>query len=123
MQSSARSSYNLVDEPKILVANGHNATDDTLRRRASNCHCYAYAAWRGKPESFNPQRYGIVWVASGLTASLLLALGKWINADVRTPQYFLQLACVLLEGLLLGVGMGSFFTCVALAQDNTTRRP
>jgi hypothetical protein len=69
----------------------------------------AYAAWRGKPESFNPQRYGIVWVASGLTASLLLALGKWINADVRTPQYFLQLACVLLGGLLLGVGMGSFF--------------
>jgi hypothetical protein len=69
----------------------------------------AYAACRGKPESFNPQRYGMVCVASGVTASLLSALAKWINADVRTPQYFLQFACVLLGGLLLGVGMGSIF--------------
>ena len=69
----------------------------------------AYAAWRGKPNNFNPERYGIVCVASGVTASLLLVLAKWINADVRTPQYFLQLTCVLLGSLLLGVGMGSFF--------------
>ena len=69
----------------------------------------AYAAWRGKPQNFNPRRYGIVCLASGVTASLLLVLAKWINADVRTPQYFLQLASVLLGGLLLGVGMGSVF--------------
>jgi hypothetical protein len=69
----------------------------------------AYAAWRRKPQNFNPQRYGLLCVASGVGASLLLVLAKWINADVRTSQYFLQLACVLLGGLLLGVGMGCIF--------------
>lgn len=69
----------------------------------------AYAAWRGKPQNFGPQRYGIVCIVSGVTASLLMVSAKWINADVRTPQYFLQFACVLLAGLLLGVGIGAFF--------------
>ncbi|MGC2321536.1 MAG: hypothetical protein WA463_02795 [Terriglobales bacterium] len=70
----------------------------------------AYAAWRGKPENFSPQRYGMVCVTSGVIASLLLGFAKWINADVRTPQYFLQLACVLVSGLLFGVLMGSGFS-------------
>jgi uncharacterized membrane protein YedE/YeeE len=69
----------------------------------------AYAAWRGKPQNFTPARYGMVCVASGVTASLLFGFAKWMNADVRTAQYFLQLACVLVSGLLFGVGMGSFF--------------
>lgn len=69
----------------------------------------AYVAWRRKPQNFKPQRYGVLCVASGVGASLLLVLAKWINADVRTPKYFLQLSCVLLGGLLLGVGIGCFF--------------
>ena len=67
----------------------------------------AYAAWRGKPQSFNVQRYGLVCVVSGVTSFLLFLVAKWINADVRTPQYFLQLGSVLLSLLLFGVGMGS----------------
>jgi hypothetical protein len=67
----------------------------------------AYAAWRGKPQTFNAKRYGMVCVACGVTASLLIILAKWIN--VRTPQYFVQLACVLLGLLLFFVGVGSFF--------------
>jgi hypothetical protein len=85
----------------------------------------AYAAWRRKPQNFNPQRYGMLCVASGVTASLLLVLAKRINADVRTPQYFLQFACVLLGGLLLGghgVLLPATFTRVALAQDNAPHR-
>ncbi len=70
----------------------------------------AHAAWQGKPQSFSPERYGIVWVASGVTASVLFGFAKWINADVTTAQYFLQLACMLLSGLLLGVSMGSGFS-------------
>jgi hypothetical protein len=69
----------------------------------------AYAAWRQKPQSSNLRRYGMLCVASGVSASLLLGLAKWINADVRTPKYFLQLACTLFGGLLLGVGIGCFF--------------
>jgi len=63
----------------------------------------AYAGWKGKPERVNTRRYAIVCVGAGATAVLLFALGKWLNADVRSPQYFLQLACVLLSGLLFGV--------------------
>jgi surface polysaccharide O-acyltransferase-like enzyme len=83
----------------------------------------AYASWRRKPQNFNPKRYGMLCVASGVSASLMLVLAKWINADVRTPQYFLQLACALLGGLLLGVGMGCFFPVLlhVWRWHNTTR--
>jgi hypothetical protein len=69
----------------------------------------AYAAWRGKPKNFRLQQYGILCVGSGSVAFLLLGLAKWINADVRTPLYFWQLAMVLLGGLILGVSMGCLF--------------
>jgi hypothetical protein len=69
----------------------------------------AYSAWREEPQKLNPERYGIVCVSSGVTASLLLGFAKWMNADVRTAQYFLQLACVLVSGLLFGVCMGYGF--------------
>jgi hypothetical protein len=67
----------------------------------------AFSAWREEPQKLNPERYGIVCVSSGVTASLLLGFAKWMNADVRTAQYFLQLACVLVSGLLFGVCMGT----------------
>ena len=46
----------------------------------------AYAAWRQKLQNFNAQRYGLLCAVSGATASLLLVVAKWINADVRTPS-------------------------------------
>ncbi len=70
----------------------------------------AYAAWRGNPKLFNPELYSVVCIASGVTASVLFVFVKWINADVRTPQYFLQFACFLISGLLFGVFMGSGFS-------------
>ncbi|HKR32330.1 MAG TPA: hypothetical protein VJT08_17745, partial [Terriglobales bacterium] len=70
----------------------------------------AYLAWRGRPHSFGPKGYTIVCLASGVTALLLLQLAKWINADVRTPQYFVQLASILLSGLLIGIFVGSGFS-------------
>ena len=69
----------------------------------------AYATWRRKPQNFSPKKYGIVPVACGVGASLLFVLAKLINADIRTSLYFLQLACVLLAGLLFGVCMGCGF--------------
>ena len=69
----------------------------------------AYAAWRKRTQNFNPRQYGTVSVASGVTAFLLFGFAKWMNADVRTAQYFLQLTCILLSGLLFGVCMGCFF--------------
>jgi hypothetical protein len=59
-----------------------------------------YAVWQGKPQTFDRERYGMASVASGIATALLFAYAKHINADVRTAQYFLQLACALLSGLL-----------------------
>lgn len=69
----------------------------------------AYAAWHGKPQNVSPKLYGTVCVASGVTASPLFLIAKWLNADVRTAQYFLQFACLLLGLLLFGVCMGCGF--------------
>jgi hypothetical protein len=92
----------------------------------------AFAAWRGKPQNVNTERYGMVCVASGVIASLLFGFAKWMNDDVRTAQYFLQFACVLLSGLLFGVFMGCGFSVLLrlwrwhkttrLADDNQTER-
>lgn len=51
-------------------------------------------------------------VVSGAIAFLLFVFAKWSNADVRTPQHFLQLAAVLLSGLLFGVFMGCGFSAL-----------
>jgi hypothetical protein len=72
----------------------------------------ACAAWRGESHNFNPKQYGTACIASGVTASLLFAFAKWMNVGIRTAQYFLQLTCVLLSGLLFGVCMGCFFPIV-----------
>ena len=83
-------------------------------------------------QNFTPQRYGMLALASGFAAFLLLGFAKWMNADVRTAQYFLQLACVLLSGLLFGVCMGCGFCVLVgswrwhnktrLMHDNLTER-
>ncbi len=70
----------------------------------------AYAAWKGKLKNLDAGRCGILCVASGVTASLLCGFVKWMNADVRTPQYFLQFGCFVLSGLLFGVFMGTGFS-------------
>src|SRR5216683_8017585 len=66
----------------------------------------AYAAWRGKPQSFDSERYAMVCVACGVASVLLFVCAKRINADVRETQYFFQLACMLLSALLFGAFMG-----------------
>lgn len=66
----------------------------------------AFSAWRGKLQNAMPERFRVLCVASGATAFLLFAFAKWINADVRTPWYFLQVACVLFSGLSFGIFMG-----------------
>src|ERR1035441_2506872 len=66
----------------------------------------AYAAWRRKSQRFNSERFGMVCATSGVAGALMLVCAQRINADVREAEYFLQLACMLLSGLLFGVFMG-----------------
>ena len=83
----------------------------------------AYAGWRGKLQKFGLEQYGIVCIVSGVAAPLLLMFAQWMKADVRTPQYFLQLSCVLRGGLLFGVFMGCGFSVLFQICGIGTRRP
>ena len=70
-------------------------------------------AWRRKSLRLN--RSGTACVASGVAAVLLFVTARYLDADVREAKYFLQLACVILSGLLFGVCMGcgvSVFSCL-----------
>jgi uncharacterized membrane protein len=69
----------------------------------------AYTGLRGKRRTLSAKQHGMVCVACGVTGSLLLILAKWIKADIRTPEYFAQLTCVLLGLFLLFVGIGFYF--------------
>ena len=71
----------------------------------------AYRAWRRR-ENINRKHYGKRCIASGGTALLLFGFAKWIDADIRTPQYLVQLACVLVCFLLLGVCVGYGFSAL-----------
>jgi peptidoglycan/LPS O-acetylase OafA/YrhL len=67
----------------------------------------AYKTWR---ERANPKQYGMRCIAFGGAALVLFGVAKWLDADIGAPQYFLQLACVLLGFLFLGVCVGCFFS-------------
>ena len=67
-----------------------------------------YSAWKGKPNTFDRERYGLSAITSGAAGTLLLIYTQRIRADVRTPQYLLQLVCFALAVLLLGVVGGCF---------------
>ena len=69
----------------------------------------AHAAWRGKLRNVDSKRYAMPCIASGIFSFLLIGLAKWMNSDIRSTAYFLQLACVLLGGLSFGICMGCGF--------------
>lgn len=70
----------------------------------------AYRCWRNREATPEPKRYVRRCVAFAVLSILLFALAKRIDADVRTPQYFLQLTCVLLCFLSFGLAQGYLFS-------------
>ena len=71
-----------------------------------------YAAWKGWPKSFDRESYVMGFVACTLVSGSLLVYAQRMQADVRTWQYLLQLACfglgLLLFGIAGGCGIGIF---------------
>lgn len=73
-----------------------------------------YAAWKGRPKSFDRESYVLGFVACILASASLLVYAQRMHADVRTWQYLLQLVCSILGLLLLGIAGGcgiAIFTC------------
>jgi hypothetical protein len=73
-----------------------------------------YAAWKGRPKSFDRDSYVLGFVACLLVSTSLLVYAQQMQADVRTWQYLLQIASsgvgLLLFGIAGGCGIG-IFTC------------
>jgi hypothetical protein len=65
-----------------------------------------YFAWKGKPNTFDRRKYGVVAFATLPLGLVLVICMKLINADVRTWQYVPQVVCMLLGLLLVGIGCG-----------------
>jgi hypothetical protein len=64
-----------------------------------------YAAWNGRPRSFDRHNYVLGFVACVLVSLCLLVYAQRMQADVRTRQYLLQVACFA-AGLLLSASPG-----------------
>jgi len=71
----------------------------------------AYKSWRRNGIAPDSKRYGTRCAVFAVLFVLLFMLAKWLNADVRTHQYFLQLTCVLLSILWFGLAQGYFSPC------------
>jgi uncharacterized membrane protein len=67
-----------------------------------------YVAWKGRPNSFDRERFGLSALTTGAPGIALVVYAQRMHADVRTPQYFLQLACIALGAMLLGIAGGCF---------------
>lgn len=70
-----------------------------------------YAAWKGRPKSFDRDNYVLGFIAFSLTSLSLLVFAQPMHADVRTWHYLLQIASFI-AGLRLAGGLGiGIFTC------------
>src|ERR1700738_1242641 len=71
-----------------------------------------YAAWKGRPKSFDRETYGLRFVACMLASVFLLVYAQRMHAHVRTWQSFFQIVFVGLGLLLFGIagdcGIGIF---------------
>ena len=65
-----------------------------------------YAAWKGKPKTFNRDTFVLGFIATLMVSGFLIVYAQRMHADVRTWQYLLQLACFEFGVLLLGIGAG-----------------
>jgi integral membrane sensor domain MASE1 len=65
-----------------------------------------YAAWKGKPENFNREMYWTAFAAAIIASVFLMVFAQRMQADVRTWQYLLQVACFGFGALLFGVAGG-----------------
>jgi len=77
----------------------------------------AYAAWKGNPRSVDRERYGLSAVSVGVPSVALLAYALRMRADVRTMQYFWELACFVLAIALLAVAGGCLIGVVTYRRD------
>ena len=79
-----------------------------------------YFAWKGRPSGFDRERYGLSALTTGAPAIALMVYTQRMHADVRTPQYLLQLACFACGTVLLGIAGGCFVGVFTYRRSETS---
>jgi hypothetical protein len=62
-----------------------------------------YAAWKGKPKSFDREMYWTAFVSTGAVAGFIIV---YVQGNSGTWPRPVQLACLALGALLFGVALG-----------------
>lgn len=65
-----------------------------------------YAAWKGKPKNLDREMYWTAFAVATSVSLFLMVVSHRMQADVRTWQYLVQVACFGLGALLFGVAGG-----------------
>jgi multidrug transporter EmrE-like cation transporter len=65
----------------------------------------AYAAWRGKPKTFDREMYWTSFATAGIASVLVFVLAQKLNSN-GLAGHILPVLCLLLALLLFGVSMG-----------------
>ncbi len=65
-----------------------------------------YAAWRGKPESFDRWMFWAAFFGADVVVGFLMVFAQRMQADVRTWQYPVQVACFSIGALFFGIAGG-----------------
>jgi len=65
-----------------------------------------YAAWNGKPKSFDRHSYVLGFVATMLVSIIFLSFATSMHADIRTWHYAVEIACFTLGAITFGVSSG-----------------
>jgi|SRR5580698_8124961 hypothetical protein len=79
-----------------------------------------YFAWKGRPNGFDRERYGLSAITIGVPAFALMVYALRMHADVRTPQYLLQLACFACGTVLSGIAGGCFVGVFTYRRSRTS---
>jgi hypothetical protein len=82
-----------------------------------------YAAWKGKPKSFNREMYWTAFAAAAVVSLFLMVFAQRMHADVRTWLYLVQVACFGLGALLFGVAGGCMVSIFTYRRGAGTQDP
>jgi hypothetical protein len=80
-----------------------------------------YAAWIGKPKTFDREMYWTVFVVLGVVSTLLMLFAVRMRVDMRSWQYPLQLLTFAIGGSLFGAAAGCLVGIFAFGAGAKTR--
>lgn len=84
----------------------------------------ARAAWKGKPANFSREKYFICLVACAIAACVLMMNAHWLQAEITSAQFLVELICFILGAVLFGVAGGCLvaFWAYGRGQETLQRR-